>query len=180
MEIWKDIDGYDGYQVSNYGRVRTHNKITHTDCHGYRKWKDRVLKPKKSKDNTLRVDLWKDGKHKDFLVYRLVAYAFLGKPENDSFTVNHKDGNRLNNCVENLEWLTLADNIRHGYRTGLYDSICIKCKLLAEDGGEYNFNSEVEASRFLGWNKGYIGSKKKKTNSVVSKDGKKYKLITNL
>ena len=71
-EIWKDIPNYNGYQVSNLGRIRTHNKITFTKKHGLRHWKDRILsfKPftnsnQKSKQGMgYRVDLWKDGKPK--------------------------------------------------------------------------------------------------------------------
>ena len=80
-EIWKDIKGYSGYQVSNLGRVRTHNKTTYTEKHGERHWKNRILKFKpdynsryKEKQGTgYRVTLWKNGKGKDYLVARLVA-----------------------------------------------------------------------------------------------------------
>ena len=71
-EIWRDIKGYQGYQVSNLGRVRTHNKVTFTKRHGERFWKDRILKFKpytttnqKSKQGMgYRVTLWKAGKPK--------------------------------------------------------------------------------------------------------------------
>ena len=76
-EIWKDIKDFEGYQVSNLGRVRTHNKITFTKMHGKRYWKDRILlfKPStdsKRKDNQgtgFRVDLWKDGKEGRSILY---------------------------------------------------------------------------------------------------------------
>lgn len=120
-EIWKDIKDYKGYQVSNKGRVRTKNKKSYTKKHGIRNWKDRVLKNKVSaKDNCSRVELWNDKGHKTILVHRLVAFTFLGEPISKNMTVNHKDGNRLNNCVNNLEWLSRADNIRHGFKNGLY------------------------------------------------------------
>ena len=67
-----------------------------------------------------RVDLWKDGKPKTFLVARLVATTFLEDLIDTDMTVNHKDGNRLNNNIENLEWLSRADNIRYGFQNGQY------------------------------------------------------------
>ena len=74
-EIWRDIPNYTGYQVSNKGRVRTHNKTTFTKIHGVRHWKDRILKFKgETYDTGYRVDLWKEGKPYTKLVARLVAF----------------------------------------------------------------------------------------------------------
>lgn len=122
MENWKDIPNFKGYQVSNMGRIRTHNKTTHTEKHGIRHWKDRILKYKgKCYATGYRVSLWKDGKPKDFLVARLVAFTFYGKDiNNHNLTVNHINGNRLDNRLENLELVTLKENIQHGFRIGLY------------------------------------------------------------
>lgn len=175
MEIWKKIEGYDGYEVSNYGRVRTNGKITHTDKHGYRHWKDRVLKQKITNTNCYRVDLWKDGKVKSFLVHRLVASAFLGMPENEKMTVNHKDGNRLNNHIDNLEWLSLADNIRHAFRNGLMAEE--NCMLIGENGSENHYYSLAEASRSIGRNSAYISNCKKFDRPIKDKDGKTYILF---
>ena len=156
-EIWKDIEGYRGYQVSNKGRVRTHNKVTFTEHHGRRVWKDRVLKQKLDrKSNTFKVELWRDGMHKTILVHRLVANAFIENLIDSDLTVNHKDGNRLNNCAENLEWMTLGDNIRDGYEKGLYH--CRKaCILTDSNDKEYHFKSLSEASVFLNRSHGYVG-----------------------
>lgn len=125
MEKWKPINYYDGYEVSNLGNVRTHNKSTYTKRHGIRKWKDRLLVPKGLNGKKLyktgyRVDLWKDGKPHTLLVARLVAFTFYGEDiNNHKLTVNHKDGNRLNNNIENLELISLEDNIRHAFDNGL-------------------------------------------------------------
>lgn len=128
MEEWRDIKDYEGYQVSNIGRVRTHNKTTYTQRHGIRHWKDRVLSFKPSTNTSqkskqgmgYRVDLWKNGKPKTLLVARLVATTFLKDFIDTEMTVNHKNGNRLDNRVENLEWLTRKDNIRYGFQNGQY------------------------------------------------------------
>ena len=122
FEIWKDIPRYPGYQASNLGRIRTHNKITYTELHGERHWKDRILKfkPSAPKGIGYRISLWKDGKSKDYLVARLIATTFLEDLINTDMTVNHKNGNRLDNRIENLEWLSRADNIRYGFQNGQY------------------------------------------------------------
>ena len=129
-EVWKDVKGYEGiYEVSTLGRVRTHkDKTTFTEKHGVRKWKQRILKAKKCKQNSHRVDLWKGGVNKTWLVHRLVALAFIPNTNNLE-TVNHIDGNRLNNCADNLEWLSHGDNIRHAFALGLYPQ--------AKEGGNY-------------------------------------------
>lgn len=128
-EIWKPIPGYENdYEASNLGRIRTSiNKITYTEKHGIRHWKQRILKYKSNNENAyktgFRVDLWKNGKPKTYLVARLVASTFISNElSNKKLTVNHINGNRLDNRIENLEWLTLGDNIREGFKTGLYSS----------------------------------------------------------
>lgn len=159
MEEWRDVPGYEGiYEVSNTGKVRTHkNKTTHSVKHGTRKWKQRELKQKVSKDNCRRVSLWKNKKEKTWLVHRLVAMAFLDKPEGKDY-INHIDGNRANNCVENLEWCDHKENNNHAFdnrliKTGreivLMDSVTREL---------HYFRSLTKASEFLGQNQGYLSS----------------------
>lgn len=160
MEEWKDIKGYDGYQVSNFGNVRTHNKKTHTERHGVRHWKDRVLRPKGEVYATgYRVDLWKNGKPHTFLIARLVAFTFFEEDiENHYLTVNHIDGNRFNNQIENLEIIPLKDNITHGFATGLY-SACKKTEVTDKlSGTKTTFLSMSQASRFIGHSQSYIST----------------------
>nr|DAZ10845.1 MAG TPA: homing endonuclease [Caudoviricetes sp.] len=118
-EIWKDVPNYEGiYQVSNLGRI----KSLYFTSNIYKKkfYKEKILKPKRGKDNNLRIELWKDKKHKTVLLHRLIATTFLENLIDTNMTVNHKNGNRLDNRVENLEWLSRADNIRYGFQNGQY------------------------------------------------------------
>ena len=162
-EIWKDIEDYKGYQVSNFGRVRTFNKTTYTERHGIRHWKNRILKERlDKKNNDLSVQLYKNGKGKSFSIHRLVGYAFLGKPEDEKMTINHKDGNRQNNNVDNLEWLSLKDNIRHGFINGLYHNQ-INIEITNKTTQKKTiFRSMTEASKAIGKNHGYLSGQIKR------------------
>lgn len=166
MEEWRDIRGYEGYQVSNLGRVRTHNKTTYTKRHGTRHWKDRILafKPstsssQKSKQGMgYRVDLWKNGKPKTLLVARLVATTFLEDLIDTNMTVNHKDGNRLNNNVENLEWVTIKDNVIHAFETNLQTTQKHIAIINTKTGAKARFRSMSQAGMFFGNSHGFISA----------------------
>lgn len=108
VEIWKDIVGYEGlYQVSNLGRVKSlGNGKTHNS-------KERILKARKETNGYLRITLTKDGKQKKYTIHRLVATAFIPNPDNLPI-VNHKDEDKLNNRIENLEWCDAKYNINYG------------------------------------------------------------------
>jgi hypothetical protein len=100
IESWRDVPGYEGlYEVSDWGRVRRNGKI---------------LKPAKIKNGYLRVDLYKDGIQRHALLHRIVAQAFIPNPQNLP-QVNHKDEDKTNNAVSNLEWCTQEYN--HSYGT---------------------------------------------------------------
>jgi NUMOD4 motif/HNH endonuclease len=99
-EIWKSIDGLN-YEVSNCGRVR--NKET-----------KRIRKLEVHDRKYLRVKLNK----KAYKVHRLVGLLFIPNPD-DKPELNHKDGNKLNNSVDNLEWVTPKENTKHALKTGL-------------------------------------------------------------
>ena len=117
-EIWKPVENYEGlYEVSNFGRVRSLPKEWTTGWNNVkRSHKGFVLKPAKNRDGYLSVSLSKDGKIKHHSVHRLVVRAFVGESNLDC---NHKDGKKENNCVDNLEYCTTRENIKHAYRTGL-------------------------------------------------------------
>lgn len=179
-EIWKEVPGYEGiYEVSSLGRVRTaEGKTTwSTRFQKQRVWKQRVLKQKLGKRNggkmDARVGLYRDGESKTFLVSRLVCAAFLGVAGPDC-TVNHKDGDTLNNSIDNLEYLSLAENIRHAFRTGL-SPCCSSVELIRADGGDTKkFRSMREASAYIGRNQGYLHNCRKTGRTPKSRDGIAY------
>lgn len=110
-EIWKAIKDYEGkYEVSNLGRVKSLERTSRLN----RKIKERILAPREHTGGYLRVQL----SRKDFYIHRLVAETFIPNPENKS-QVNHIDGNKRNNRVDNLEWNTPLENNLHAIRTGL-------------------------------------------------------------
>lgn len=181
-KVWKDIPGYEGiYQASNFGEIRTvEGKTTHSKRHGKRVWKSRVLKSRgENRVTGKRVSLWKNGKRKDFLVARLVATTFLGVPP-EGFTVNHKDGNRLNNRIENLEWLSLADNIRHGFDTGLYSFQKPITIFREKDEQMFDFRSLAYADRFLHRSHGYTSGRLKKNHFTLFDDNGELYRVMNL
>lgn len=104
-EIWKYVDGYTEYQVSNTGKVKS-----------LKFGKERILKVRNSSNGYLYVSLCGNGVVSQQRVHRLVANAFLPNPLNLP-QVNHKDENTKNNCVFNLEWCTSEYNINYGTRT---------------------------------------------------------------
>lgn len=103
-EIWKDVVGYEGlYQVSNLGRVKS--------LFRYKK----ILKQFEDNKGYLRVTLYKNNKSKSIKVHKLVAEAFIPNPNNYD-CINHKDENKTNNRVENLEFCSFYYNLMYGTR----------------------------------------------------------------
>ena len=109
MEIFKDIEGYEGlYQISNKGRVKSLERVTSSGC----PIKEKIRVNSTKKNGYEFIILYKDGKGKNFYIHRLVALAFIPNIDNKS-QVNHIDENKSNNCVSNLEWVTNNENQRH-------------------------------------------------------------------
>lgn len=153
IEIWKDIEGYEGlYQVSSFGRVKSLN---------YNKTgKEQYLKQRKNSSEYLQVDLWKKGKIKQSSVHRLVAEAFIPNTYNLP-QVNHRDENKGNNRVDNLEWCDRKYNINYGTaRERMVKNMTGPCKskqvLCVETGVVYC--SVCEVSRQTGINRQNINS----------------------
>lgn len=109
MEIFKEINGYEGYyEVSNFGNVRSIER-TVNGFKGVRIMKSRILSPGKQKSGYLYVTLSKDNSQKTFRIHRLVAETFISNPNNYS-DVDHIDENKENNYAENLQWLSHSNN----------------------------------------------------------------------
>lgn len=107
LEKFRKIEGYNNYLVSSWGNVYRAKGVFFISDELVR------LNPEQTKKGYLRVDLYDEyGKHKHFKVHRLVAEAFIPNPDGKP-QVNHKDGNKHNNSVTNLEWVTDAENKEH-------------------------------------------------------------------
>ena len=114
-EIWKDIKGYEGfYQVSNIGKIRSVDRLVHNPRYGFQKLKGKLLSASPNSHGYPQIGLTQKGKRKTLKVHSLVALYFLDKISNKN-EVNHKDGDKLNNRVENLEWCTRSENILHAF-----------------------------------------------------------------
>lgn len=178
MEEWRDIPGYENiYQASTLGRIRTcEGKTTASARFAKRVWRQRILKPKRCKNRNGRVDervsLWKQGREKTMLVARLVALTWC-EGYCEGLTVNHIDGNTLNNAAENLEWLTRAENIARGFEDGLYRQIQMPVVLI-RDGEVVKLPSLSAASRWLGKSRARVRACLQRGEPVEDKAGNYY------
>lgn len=126
-EQWKSIEGTDGaYEVSNTGKIRSNNYLGHG--------RQKELSLSKDHKGYMRVRIYIDGKRPTIKVHRAVAKAFIPNPENKP-EVNHKDGNKENNRVDNLEWSTSCENTTHAYDTGLKEKTREWCRQMGSTVG---------------------------------------------
>lgn len=144
-EIWKNIKDYPNYQVSNMGRVKSlsNNKTR----------KEKILKLHSDRNGYLFLSLSKDGKYKNIRIHRLVATAFIPNPNNLP-EVNHRNEDKTDNRVENLEYCNRKYNINYGTRTEKTQ------KPVLQFSKENNFikkwNSATDVERELCFNKSSI------------------------
>jgi hypothetical protein len=146
MEEWKPIKDYENlYEVSNLGRIKSLERIS-LQKHLL---PEKILKTAKNKYGYLKVTLHKNYKQKVVNVHRIVAETFIPNPHNLP-CVNHIDGNKENNCVDNLEWCTIQENNIHAFKTGLkqpsYKAV-IATNL--QTGEEIYFNSLEETAQYF-------------------------------
>lgn len=150
-EIWKDVVGYEGlYQVSNLGRVKGLDRKASIGNNNFRSVKGGLLKIRKGeKTNYPFVALTKNHKASLIRVHRIVAEAFIPNPNNYP-QVNHKDGDKTNNCVCNLEWVTCSQNTKHAYDNRLNKKArpveCLKDGVVIK-----TYKSALEAERLDGF-----------------------------
>ena len=112
-EIWKDIEGFNGYQVSNLGQIRSFKKSNSPI----------IMKQQISHKGYCTVHITaNDGSRKSCQVHRLVLKTFNPCDDMDSLEVNHIDENKTNNNLNNLEWMTHTENVNHG-------TACIRCHM---------------------------------------------------
>lgn len=136
-EIWKDIKGFEGlYQVSNLGRVKS--------FWAWRGANQRILNPYTDRGGYLWLSFSKNKKSYFQLIHRLVANAFIPNPKNKR-TVNHKNGDKTDNRVENLEWCTQSENNFHAYKNGLQTP----GKLVKDQLGEKNLQAKLTKKQVL-------------------------------
>lgn len=135
-ETWKPIEGTDGkYEVSNTGKVRSLNYLGHGST--------RELSLAKDQKGYLRVRVFKNGHGTMCKVHREVAKAFIPNPGNKP-EVNHRDGNKENNHVDNLEWAASGENAAHAYRTGLKEKTREWCRQMGSTIGRTNLEKSRE------------------------------------
>ena len=144
-EIWKPISGYEGcYEASNKGHIRSVDRLVKCK-NGMRTSPTIVLKPSLGQWGYEQVTLRKEGKKKTVRINRIIAQTFIPNPDNLP-QVNHIDGNKLNNCVENLEWCTPSQNMKHCFNNKMSDW---NTKIRIVETGEI-YNSIAECVRSIG------------------------------
>ena len=146
-EIWCPIKGYEGlYEVSDKGRVRS-----------IKFGKERILKPLRINCGYLQVQLWKNGEKKMYLIHRLVAQTFTPNPDNLP-EVNHKDEDKENNSVQNLEWCDRKYNINYGIRNQMVSMKLSKPVLQYTKSGGFvrEWKSTYDVERNLGYFRNHI------------------------
>lgn len=151
--MWKEIPNCDGLylanekgQIKSKDRPRRHFSIEKDNCFYNRK--GIILKPVLDISGYYRVTItFKNHKQKVFPVHRLIAQTFIPNPENKP-QVNHKDGNKTNNNVENLEWVTIQENIAHAFENGLNKG---SKPWLGKTGAEHNKSKPIIRCD-LNWN----------------------------
>lgn len=158
-EIWKDIKGYEGkYQISNFGRVKSCQRIIMHIFGNFkipkpRTVKEKIRRPKLNKaTGYLCVELndGERGKSTTRTIHSLVAKTFIKnfrtRRRDKTVTINHKDGNKLNNNVDNLEIISIGDNVRHMFKNNM-SSNCIR---VIYKGKEYYSKSELMRTLYIG------------------------------
>lgn len=146
MENWKAIPGFEGrYEVSDCGRVRSVPHAVSIRHGAERTTQEHILKPQQARNGYLLVSLGR--RHKHMLIHRLVALAFVPNPEGLD-EVNHKNLNKTDNRVSNLEWVSKHENMDHAHKTGAFDHDLWRKKVVCQETGVV-FGSSYEAAEWV-------------------------------
>jgi len=165
----KELQRNTNYMVDKQGNV-------------YSKKRNKILSPKENHDGYLRIQLWKANKCEYVSIHRLIAETFIENVDNKPF-VNHIDGNKQNNNVENLEWCTQKENIKHAFDTGLSTRCPKNWKINSISVEQYSktdiyiktFPSTMEVERQLGIPHSQISNVCKNKKNYVTAGGFKWK-----
>lgn len=164
QEVWKQYNAL--YEVSNFGRVKRRSYVTSNGSIQ----KERILKYSLSTDKYLKSNLITDEGRRDYRTHRLVAEVFIPIPEKykdisvDQLHINHKDGNKLNNAVDNLEWCTAKENIAHSRENNLQPSVC---KTYKGKFDEYTRN-QIKQLEKEGWSRKQLAKKYHVSHTCIS------------
>ena len=166
MENWKDIKNYEGlYQVSDFGRVKRLKTTINSSCRngGFRTTQEKILKQNLKRNGYLTVDLSKDGVVKTISVHRLVALTFIPNDDITKNQIDHKNCNKKDNRVSNLEWVSDRENKNRAKSNNLYYNP--NKKQIRNNQLNKIFKSSYEAGEFINEIK-FKNSKKVKTISA--------------
>lgn len=160
QEVWKDIPEYEGnYKASSLGRVMACEKIVKGRWGNNAKKQSKIIKQVLGKNGYLHLNLYKNRKAKTFDVHIIIANTFLTKKNNND-DVNHKNGNKTDNRVENLEFITRSENLIHRYKKLKQPAVGSKKIICVETKKEYE--TETAASNEFGVSKTSISTAIKK------------------
>jgi hypothetical protein len=163
-EIWKEIIGHDGYFISNHGRVKSIDRVIIRRDGIPRTCKGKIIKQAVNPNGYYQVGLSEHHKSTTLYPHKLVAEYFLEKPDDFhevKYCVNHKDGDKLNNFVDNLEWATYRENSNHSYnvlkqKRPTSDGKAIPVCIEYIDGTRIHYSSVRECERQTGYSKSHL------------------------
>ena len=157
-EIWKPVVGFENlYEISSFGRVKSLAHSVKSSNGKTLNYRERIVKQVETTSGYKFIVLTKNKESKNFSVHRLVAESFIENTNNYT-DVNHKDGNKKNNCVENLEWCTRSENLKHAINIGLIKNQCKICRKVTVKCGEKItvFETMKDCAEFFGFKRGWL------------------------
>lgn len=167
-EIWKNVKEFNGlYEVSSDGRMKSYKRYKEGKILKLSKYSNGYLFVKLSPMNTHRGEY-----KKAYSVHRLVAETFIPNPNNYP-CVNHKDGNKQNNNVDNLEWCTYSYNLKHAIEIGVVKNQCKICRKVwvTKDDDRLEFDTMESCCDYFGFTKCWLGNYSRKHGNPCEYNG---------